>query len=222
MVFVSGLLMTAHWVSYFFALNYTNVAVSMLAVFTYPMMTTLLEPLFFNVKLQLRSVLLCLLILAGVYFLLPSFSFENSDTKGFLLGMLSAGFYSFRNLLLKREIESYNGSVLMFYQSAIAIIVLLPVFFFAQPDLDVIIHDLPYLVGLGLITTSLGHTIFLNSFSYFKISTASILSSLQPVFGIILAIIFLNEIPSWRSVMGGAVIMFSVLIESLASAQKKE
>lgn len=221
-VFASGIIMAGHWVSYFFALVHTSVAVSMLAIFAYPMITTLLEPLVFKVKLQMRSIALCVLILVGIYFLLPSFSLEDGDTKGFLFAILSATLYSIRNLMMKREIEFYNGSVLMYYQCLISVIILIPFFFFAAPTMEEIVHDLPFLFGLALITTCLGHTIFLYTFSHFKISTASILSSLQPVFGIILAIIFLSEYPSTRTIFGGFIILITVLIESLASARSKK
>lgn len=220
-VFISGVLMTLHWVAYFFALVYTNVAISMLAIFTYPVITTLLEPLFFDVKLKARSILLSLIIIVGIFYLLPNFDISSGDTIGLLFGLSSAIFYSFRNLLLKAEIESYNGSVLMWYQTVIAVVILIPSFFFSQPSLEVVLHDLPYLFGLGLITTALGHTIFLNSFNHFKISTASIMSGMQPVYGIILAMIFLNEIPSTRTILGGLIIMLCVVFESLASIKAK-
>ena len=221
MVFLSGILMAGHWVFYFFALLHTSVAISMIAIFTYPMITTFLEPLFFKVKLEFRSILLSGLIMFGLYYLLPTFSIENADTLGFLFAIASAFTYSIRNLIMKKEIEKYNGSVLMFYQCVIAVVILLPFFFYSQPSMGDVIHDLPFLLGLGLITTCLGHTIFLNTFSYFRISTASILSSLQPVFGITLAIIFLQEGLDMRTLVGGLIIMSTVLIESLASHRKK-
>lgn len=220
-VFASGVLMAGHWVTYFFALAHTTVAISMLAIFTYPMITTLLEPFVLDVKLQFRSVLLSGIILLGIFFLLDDFSFENSDTKGFLFATLSALLYSIRNLMMKREIESYNGSVLMYYQCLISVVILIPCFFFAAPSMADIVHDLPFLFGLAFITTCLGHTIFLYTFSHFKISTASILSSLQPVFGIVLAVIFLSEYPSMRTIFGGLIILATVLIESLLSSWQK-
>lgn len=220
-VFASGVLMTVHWVAYFFALLHTSVAVSMLAIFTYPMMTTLLEPLVLDAKLQTRSVLMSALVLLGIYFLLPTFSLGNADTKGFLFAILSALTYSIRNLMMKREIELYNGSVLMYYQCLISVIILIPFFIIAAPSIEDVVHDIPFLFGLAFITTCLGHTIFLYTFKHFKISTASILSSFQPVFGIILAAIFLSEIPTWRTVFGGAIILITVLIESVASSRRK-
>jgi drug/metabolite transporter (DMT)-like permease len=216
-IFISSVLMALHWVAYFFALVYSNVTISMLAIFTYPIITTLLEPFFFEVRLKLRTILIALVIMIGVYFLLPTMDLSSGDTLGFLYGLASALFYSFRNLMLKKEINKYNGSVLMWYQCTIAVIILLPCFFFSQPSMDILWHDLPYLIGLGVITSSIGHTTFLNSFEHFKISTVSIMSGMQPIYGILLAILFLHEIPSPRSILGGFIILTCVVVESMAS-----
>ena len=51
-IFLTGLLMMIHWVTYFYALTWTSVAVAMLSLYTFPIITTLLEPLFLKTKFQ--------------------------------------------------------------------------------------------------------------------------------------------------------------------------
>ncbi|NDG46740.1 MAG: EamA family transporter, partial [Flavobacteriia bacterium] len=75
------------------------------------------------------------------------------------------------------------------------------------------IDNLPYLLILGVLTTAVGHTLFLNSFKKFSVGTVSIMSGIQPIYGILLGIVFLNEIPSYRSILGGLLIILTVLIE---------
>lgn len=210
--FIFGLLMGVHWVTYFFALKLANVAIGMLSLFTYPTMTALLEPLLLKTKFQKHHLLLSLLVLIGIYFLAPTLTFNNSMTQGLLMGLLSAFSYSLRNILLKTQVKSFNGSVLMFYQMVVITFLLSPLLFYYEEVL--ITSQLPFLIFLGLVTTSIGHTIFLNSFKHFSVSTASIMSGMQPIYGIIIAMIFLNEIPSWRSWVGGALILLTVVIES--------
>ncbi len=216
-IFASGVLMATHWITYFYALKWSNVAIGMLALFTYPIMTTLLEPLFLKTKLQSVHLFLSAFILVGIYFLVPSFDFRNTETQGLLLGLVSALSYAIRNIILKKHIREFNGSVVLFYQVIITVVLLLPVFMFFENDWQMVQSQLPFLIFLGLITTAIGHTLFLNSFKHFSISTASIISSMQPVFGIVLAIIFLQEFPNWRSIVGGMIILSSVIIESRRS-----
>jgi drug/metabolite transporter (DMT)-like permease len=75
-------------------------------------------------------------------------------------------------------------------------------------------------IVLALVTTAIGHTMFVHSLKYFKVSTASIIGSTQPVFGIIIAFIFLNEVPTWNTFIGGSLIISTVVIESIRSKRK--
>ena len=218
-VFCSGFLMALHWITYFFALQWSNVAIGMLSLFTYPIITVFLEPLFLPVKLQKRHLFLGILILFGIYFLVPDFNIQNTSTQGLLIGLFSAVSYSLRNIILKKSNAMGNESVQMIYQLAVVIILLLPVHWI-YPNID-IRSQWPYLLILGIFTTAIGHTLFLGSFSHFRISTVSIISSIQPLFGILLGIFFLSEIPDLKSILGGALILLTVVIESRSSKPNK-
>ncbi len=103
----------------------------------------------------------------------------------------------------------------MFYQVCIMGILLVPVLFFM--DTSNIETQFPYVILLALLTTAIGHTLFIQSLKYFKASTASIIGSSQPVFGIIIAYFFLNEIPNLNTFIGGILILMTVIIESIRS-----
>lgn len=215
----SGVLMAVHWVTYFYALKMSGVAVGMLAIFTYPVFTTLLEPLVFRKPFVKRHLLLGLLVLTGVYFLAPSFSLADGATVGLAFGLFSAIVYSCRNLIVKTQIADVQGSVVMSYHTAVTAIVLLPVWLMydAVPTSE----SLPYLLGLGLLTTAIGHTLFLGCFRYFSVSTVSILSCIQPVYGILLGVVFFREYPGWGAVAGGALILSAVALESYFVSRSK-
>ncbi|MFK7982957.1 MAG: DMT family transporter [Saprospiraceae bacterium] len=211
-IFLSGVFMAGNFVCYFYALQWSNVAIGMLALFTFPVMTTLLEPLFFKSKFQWIHLVLAGMVLLGIYFLAPSFDMDNSMTQGLFIGLVAAFSWTIRNLLMKRKITVFNSSILMFYQLLVCALVLLPVLFIFE--METVPSQIPYLLFLGLVTTAIGHTLFLNSFKHFSVSTASIMSSIQPIFGIIVAMLVLGEIPSGRSIIGGALILLTVVIES--------
>jgi drug/metabolite transporter (DMT)-like permease len=115
-IVLSGLLFGVHWVTYFYALKLSNVAIGMLSLFTFPVITALLEPLFFKTKLNRKQVFLGGIVLVGIYFLTPEFNLQNNYTLGIIFGLISSVFYALRNILLKQKIATYKGSVLMFYQ----------------------------------------------------------------------------------------------------------
>lgn len=212
-IIVSGLFFGAHWVTYFYALQLSNVAIGMLSLFTYPVITALLEPVFFRTKLNFKHVVLGIIVLIGIYFLSPEFNLENNHTKGVIFGLISAVFYAVRNILMKKKVTNYHGSMLMFYQMVIVTLVLWPVLFVFEVNPTV--NDWKALAALALVTTSIGHTLFVMSFKNFNVSTASIMSSVQPVYGILMGMLFLNEIPSLTIFIGGFLIVATVIIESI-------
>ena len=210
----SGLFLAIHWITYFYALKLSNVAIGMLSLFVYPILIVLLEPLFINVKFDPIYILLGIMVLIGIYILAPEFNLENSHVKGALFGLLSALFYS------KQMVSRYNSTSIMLYQIVIVSIVLLPTLLLL--DTSGIATQYPYVIILAVVTTAVGHTLLVNSLKHFTVSTASIISSIQPILGIVIAFIFLNEIPSWNTFFGGFIILLTVVIESIRSKNKNK
>jgi len=213
--FISGVLMAIHWITYFYALKLSNVALGVLSLYTFPIIITLLEPFFIKVKFDPIYILFGLMVLTGLYILTPNFSIESSQVRGVLFGVFSAFCYAIRILILKQHVAKYNGSMLMFYQTVIITILLLPTLFLM--DVSSLESQFPFLLLLAFITTAVGHSLMLHSLKFFSASKASIISSLQPIFGIILALFFLKEIPTWNTFWGGSLILLTVVIESFRS-----
>ncbi len=214
---LGGILMGGHWITYFYSLKFSSVAIALLSLFTYPVITAFLEPVLFKTKFNKVHIALGLLVLAGIYFLSPEFDLENNYFVAIIFGVASGFFYAFRNLLMKREVERYNGSALMFYQILVISIVLIPSVFFSE--FKEVASQWKPLLMLAILTTCIGHTLFLKSFKNFTITAASIMSSIQPVYGIILGALFLSEIPSLKTLIGGTLIISAVVIESLISVK---
>ncbi|HEX3047960.1 MAG TPA: EamA family transporter, partial [Bacillota bacterium] len=60
-------------------------------------------------------------------------------------------------------------------------------------------------------------SLFINGLSNVKAQTASIIASLEPVYGIIFAMILLREIPTLRVALGGVIILGSSLYATVKS-----
>lgn len=215
---ISALFLGAHWITYFYALKLSNVALGILSLYTFPVIITFLEPLFIKVKFDKVHLVLGAMVLLGIYILAPEFNFESTHVKGILLGLLSAVFYALRILILKQHVVRYNGTMLMLYQLLILTIALAPVLF--MMDTSAIKSQYPYILILALFTTAIGHSIFVHSLKYFSASTASIISSALPIYGIFIGYVFLGEIPSWNTLFGGLLIISTVVIESIRSKKK--
>ena len=92
-VILLGVLLALHWVTYFHAMQVSSVAVGVIALYTFPVMTVFLEPLFHGKRPHIKDVLSALTVLFGIYLLVPEFSLNNETTQGILWGVLSALFF---------------------------------------------------------------------------------------------------------------------------------
>lgn len=212
-VFLGGLLLGLHWITYFYSLKLSNVAIGMLSLFTFPVITAILEPFILKTKILKIHLVLGMTILIGIYFLVPEFDLENSHFKAVMFGIVSAFCYALRNIIMKPKVERYNGSVLMVMQLLVITILLFPFVFIS--DSSNLIDYLPSNLLLAIMTTAMGHTLFLYGLKHFSTVSASIISCLQPVYGILFGMIFLKEYPEVTTIIGGIIIISSVLIESV-------
>jgi drug/metabolite transporter (DMT)-like permease len=214
-----GVLIAVHWVTYFQSIRVSTVAVAIIALHTYPIMTILLEPLLFRERLHLTDVLMGVVVLVGILVLVPHFDLTDKATQGVLWGLVSAAFFTARNLLARGSIRTYSGSTIMFYQVVVTAAVLLP---FApltggpKPG-----NAALQLLLLGVVFTALPHTLFTASFANLKVKTVSIIATLLPIYGALFAWLWLSEVPSWRTVIGGAIVLAAVAFETVRSAGGK-
>lgn len=217
-IWLSGLLLGLHWITYFYALKLSNVAIGMISIFTFPVITALLEPIILKTKFQWIHLALGALVIVGILFLVPTFDFQDDYLIAILLGIVSAVFYSLRNIITKSQVNKYNGSILMFYQLlAISFFLSPSYFFFESFNFSSYIFEL---ILLAVLATAIGQTLFLYSFKNFTVTSASIISSLQPVYGIIIGMIFLKEYPASGTIVGGLIILFSVIMESIITYKR--
>ncbi|XOV95035.1 MAG: DMT family transporter [Bacteroidota bacterium] len=223
-VFFSSLLLAAHWITYFTALQLSTVAIAMLSMFTYPIMTAFLEPLLLKTRFDKMTVLLSIIAVIGVFFLTPDLNLDNSITQGVFLGLLSGLLYGLRNILLKKNINEHSGITLMYYQMIIITILLIPVFYIYDIDFSQQVYQDEWeaLLILGIATTSIGHTLFVVSFKHFTVTTVSILSCLTPLLGTFLGFLILDEVPKGQTFVAGALILLTAGFESYRSVQPRK
>lgn len=217
-ILTSALFLGAHWVTYFYSIKVSNVSIGMLSLYTFPAITSILEPLIRKTPFNKTHLLLAILVLIGIYTLVPELNFENSNAKGVFWGLFSAALFSLRNIMLKDTSKSYDGITVMVYQLFVVTVTVSPVLYFL--DTSDITTQYPYVILLALLSTAIGHSLFVKGLKNFSASTASIIMSTQPVYGILLAFIFLKEIPTSNTFIGGALIISTVIIESIRSSKK--
>ncbi|XEQ94034.1 hypothetical protein SCACP_29320 [Sporomusa carbonis] len=212
---VSGLLLVIHWVTFFEAIKISTVAVGLLTFSTFPVFVTFLEPYFFREKIQLRDMITAIITFLGVALVVPSLQLDNNTTQGALWGMMSGFTFAVLSIFNRIYAKEYSSLKIAFYQQMIAAIVLSPFIFYQEPVFQ--FETILLLALLGVIFTGIAHSLFINSLKNISAQTASIISSLEPVYGIIFAVLLLREVPSLREILGGMIILSAACYATVTS-----
>ncbi len=211
-----GTLLALHWVTYFESIRVAGVAVGVISLFTYPIFTVLLEPLWSRVRPRAGDLIIAAAVLGGVALLVPTPDIADDTTRGVLVGLVSAVCLALRNIMTRRYLHGRPSLTVMLYQTTTAALVLSPVLFFHHPVPD--LKNTGYALVLAVVCTAGGHTLFVKSLGRLGAKSAGIIASMQPLYSIMLAIILLNEIPGTRTIIGGAIILGAVILEVFRAA----
>ena len=217
----TGLLLSFHWTAFFLAVKKATVAVGLLAYSTFPVFTAFLEPLLLKTRFRASYLWLACLTVAGLYLMVPEFKMTNNIFAGLIWGIFSGLSFSLLSIVNKKLSGRYSSSFLALAQDSLAVLFLLP-FLFSQPWSGswLSLKNLALLFLLGVVCTAGGHTLFIKAISLTEARISSLISALEPVYGIIFGYLFLREKPDLKTLAGGSLILLAVLIVS--SGQKPD
>jgi len=217
---IPGFLLAFHWFCFFKSISLSTVAIGLLTYSTFPVFVIFIEPLFFREKFHLTSLYLALIALIGVFLIVPEFDLRNNITLGVIYGILSGVSFALLSIYNRKLVQEFDAIEIAFFQNTGAFICLLPLALFSFPVMTG--SDIMLMGLLGIVFTGLAHTLFISSMQKIKARTASIIATLEPVYGIILAFILLHEVPSLRVISGGILILAVVLVLSYLNYRKSD
>ena len=73
-----GAIMALHWVTYFASMQYASISVGIIALFTFPVITVLLEPFFEKIKICWQDIVSALVVLMGIWLIVPSIDLHRA------------------------------------------------------------------------------------------------------------------------------------------------
>ena len=217
-VILLGILLALHWVTYFHAMQVSSIAVGVIALYTFPIITVFLEPLFHGEQPHIKDIVSALTVLFGIYLLVPEFSISNETTQGVLWGILSAFFFALRNIVQGHYFKRYSAKHSLFYQTLVTLIVLFPFSFEVIPT--VTNTQWGQLFILGVFFTAVPHTLFAFSLLNLKAKTVSLVACVQVVYATIFAALILGEWVEFSTIMGGLIVVSAAMYESYTAGRR--
>ncbi len=219
-VYSLGFLLGLHWVTFFHSMQVSTVAVGMLSMFTFPMITIILEPFFTRKRIRAGEIIAGLIMLTGLGVMVgPDLTNpQGAVTLGVCWGVFSAVLFALRNLFQKYHFAQVTSDSLMFHQ--VVAVGLMLVLFVDYPrvlaaDGSVFLK----LILLGIISTAAAHTLLVYSLKQLSAKSVALISCLQPVIAAVLAWLVVAETPGLSVVVGGSMILSVAGYESFQKAR---
>ena len=200
-----GALLAVHWTTFFQSVQSSNVVLALITYSTFPVFVAFLEPLFFREKLRMVDVVLALVALVGIAILKSTWSLEDRATQGVLWGVASGLTFALLSLLNRKYVRRHSSITIALYQDGFAAVALLPFVVRQWPPFTA--KEVMLLAVLGVLCTAVAHSLFIAGMNGISARSASMIACLEPLYGAILAALFLDEIPTVRTVLGGVIIL---------------
>lgn len=191
-----GVIVGLHWVCFYGSIKYANASIALVTFASIALFTAFLNPIILKTKLNPLDVIIGLLIIPGMA--LIANNIDYSLVYGFWIGILSAFLASLFTVLNKKYLHESDALLITFLEMLGAWIFLsICVPLYIMNDLASIsipkIEDLFYLLILSLVCTTLAYALSLKALKYLSTFESNLIYNLEPIYGVILAIIILNE-----------------------------
>lgn len=212
-LFILGMLLAAHWLSFFKAIQLSTVAIGLLTYSSYPIFVTLITACIQRQRPRLQNLLALTLVIIGLYLIIPGKFPSSSFTRGALWGLAAGMTFAILTLYNRHLVQRVPALVITGGENCGAFLVLLP--FVGSEILQLSLMDWGLLFLLGVFCTALAHWLFTRGLSSVSAEKASIIATLEPVYGSLFALLLLGETLTLKSIGGGCLILGASLMVTL-------
>ena len=218
-----GVIIAVHWITFFAAIKISTVSVCLAGLATTSFWTSFLEPLICRTKLKWYEVALGVVVIGGLYII---FKFEFNHKMGLFLGIFSGFFGALFSVINGRFVDRHDPYVITFYEmlgAFLGTVVMLPLYYFILTEGLSAVQlmptgmDIVYIGLLALVCTVYPFAAAIELMKRLSVFTINLTVNLEPIYGIILAIIILGakETMSSQFYIGTAIILASVIIHPI-------
>ena len=202
-------------ICFFFALEFADASVVAVLLYTYPAMVAVAEAVFSGRRLTMPRIAAVVLTFCGCLLVLNPFtSGARVSASGVVLGLGAAVGYSVFNMLSHRWLPGRSRIVLMAYTFGIASIGIAAITVVTGGTLSAAGWGGSVWALLGAIVlfpTFLAVVLYLRGVQHLGPSQASILSTFEPIFTIVLAAVVLGERLSLVQWVGAVLVVSGVV-----------
>lgn len=194
------------------AYSFISVGLATVLHYIYPLLIVLICALFFKERMGRRKLIAAVLVTMGILLFMDVNG--KGDIFGAVMAFFSGLFYAFNVLYMdKSGLDRMHYLKLTFY---ISLIMSVTVFLFALPGgqlaFDMSAEAWILAEVISVLVTLCGLPLFQLGVLYEGAATAGILSTVEPITGVLLGAALLGEPLTWAGLVGCALILLGVVL----------
>lgn len=220
----SGFIIALHWFTFFEAIEVSNVSVTLATLSTGAFFASILEPIFYKRKIIGYEVFFGLLVMLGLYII---YDVNGNFLYGIILALIAAFLSASFSVINGKFAGKYSSSYISFYQ-ILGGVLLITVYLFFTDELNsqffaLSTSDFIYLMILGSVCTAYTFVASIDVMKHLSPYTVMLTINLEPVYGIILAIILFPETEKMSAefYIGAGIIILTILANGYFKLKKK-
>ncbi len=219
-----GVLLAIHLMFFFGSIKYSNVSIGVVCYSLVGFFTVLFEPLICKTKFSFVELFYSLIAVFGIWLI---FNFDASFRFGIILGIISAALFALYTLFNKVIEVGKSSRCMLFYEllgGTIFMSLFVPVYahFVNIPAFLPIGIEWLWIFILAFFCTVLLYLFHIGALKTISAFTVSLTGNLEPIYGILFAIIFLGEAHDLTVsfYIGMTLIFLSVFLQSFSKNKK--
>ncbi|MCK5639016.1 MAG: EamA family transporter [Flavobacteriaceae bacterium] len=216
--FIGGIFIALHWASFFYAIKVSTISITLVTMSSSAIFVALLEPIISNKKFRIYELVLASVAIIGFIVI---FKVEFLYAKGIIYALISSLLLAIFSIFNSKLIIKHKAIHIAFYELALAFVflsfLLLITNSFSFSDLQLTSIEILYLFILSTVATAYPFVIATDLLKKMGPFTLVLTNNLEPVYGIILALIIFGDKEKMSSqfYIGAFIILCSVIINSV-------
>ena len=218
---ITSILYAALLILFVLATKLTTAANAIFLQYTAPVYVLILEPLFYKERFRLRDLATVAVCVAGMSLFFVG-KLRPEDISGNLLALLSGVCFALFFLLMRHsKARDVNRASATIYGNLISVVICAPAFFGALRR-GISAVDFGCIAYLGIVQLGLAYLLFTSAMARgVRSLDASIIGYIEPVLNPVWVFLFIGERPSGWAIVGGAIIIASVLVHTVTETRSK-
>jgi len=220
-----GFLIALHWLAFFSAIKTSNVSITLAMMSTGAFFGSLLEPIFYKRKIIKYEVFFGLVVITGLYII---FKVETQYVLGIILALCSSFLGALFSIFNGKLIQYHKASVISFYELLFGMLFILVYLLitgsFDSAFFQLSLNDWIFIVILASACTAYAFIASIHVLKWISPYTVLLTINMEPVYGIILALIILGdkEYMSPSFYLGAIIIIITVIVNGIIKNKKKD